>query len=568
MIKFILFLFGLILTFCVLAQNQNDALRARDEALNALKGFNPSTVLKGYTANPQESALLPQEGINALGSAGLNALKNNQAARDVYSQAGSRVRIKSNPMSPEMQYAELLLDNPDGVLDGACYKQAGGCKNESVIKTCDESVHYTNSSCKETLNVQVSSITQSVSRVVSPSRVQSTATFDLQSCPPRSRHCTTANTVLLAPHCEHLKVSVSHNRQPLFVIKEPTCTDSTVTVQLKGKGRYSAALNVTVTEYVGEDQWSFSECDRIKTGHSKSQCFLEGNSSCLEPNQAKTMGGLSITRPCWGREYHYQCAAVSNSSCTTLINQGCSQSDSTCVEAKADRCERYIQTFSCIQQFCMPEKTVCPGKIGCSDGQCDTSHSEESDDMAEGLSRFGALAGVAGEVSANQVRSGKPAIFTGKNSTCRKVKGDVRNCCRGSYHMTHCSGDEKLLAYAREEGRAFKVGKFCALKKLGICLEEKQSWCVFPTKLAAIIQIQGRNKQLGINFGWAKDEDNRANCRGITPEELERINFAALDLSPIQQELIARMAVPNNGSINNANQSHIERLRLQGRAHD
>lgn len=216
----------------------------------------------------------------------------------------------------------------------------------------------------------------------------------------------------------------------------------------------------------------------------------------------------------------------------------------------------------------MPEKTVCPGKIGCSDGQCDTSQSEESDDMAEGLSRFGALAGVAGEVSANQVRSGKPAIFTGKNFTCRKVKGDVRNCCRGSYHMTHCSGDEKLLAYAREEGRAFKVGKFCALKKLGMCLEEKQSWCVFPTKLAAIIQIQGRNKQLGINFGWAKDEDNRANCRGITPEELERINFAALDLSPIQQELIARMAVPNNGSINNANQSHIERLKHQGRAHD
>jgi conjugal transfer mating pair stabilization protein TraN len=54
----------------------------------------------------------------------------------------------------------------------------------------------------------------------------------------------------------------------------------------------------------------------------------------------------------------------------------------------------------------------------------------------------------------------------------------------------------------------------------------------------------------------------------LTPEELERINFAALDLSLIQQELIARMALPNNGSINNANQSHIERLKQQGRAHD
>ncbi|AWN76023.1 type-F conjugative transfer system mating-pair stabilization protein TraN [Legionella anisa] len=561
-------LIGFLFTTFVSAQNQNDALHARDEALRALNGFNPATVLKGYTANPGESALQPQEGSNALGAAGLNVLKNNEAAREVYSQAGSRAKVQSNPNSPEMQYAERLLENPDGVLDGACYKQAGVCKNESVIKTCDESVHYTTSSCKDTLNVLVKPITQSFSRVVTPNRFQSTATFDLQACPPRDWRCTTANTALIAPNCEYFAVSVSRYNQAMLVTKQPTCTDPTVTVQFSRRGGYSAPLQVTVTEYVSEDQWKTSECERIITEHAKSFCIMDSSQSCLEPNQAKVIGGISVKRSCWGRGYNYQCAAVFDSACTPLINQGCSQTGSTCVQAKANRCERYSQTFSCIQQFCMPEKTVCPGKVGCSDGQCDTSQNEESDDMAEGLSRFGALAGVAGEVSANQIRSGAAVIFTGKNSTCRKVKGNVRNCCRGSYQMTHCSGDEKLLAYAREEGRAFKVGKFCALKKLGICLEEKQSWCVFPTKLAAIIQIQGRNKQLGINFGWAKDEDNRANCRGITPEELERINFAALDLSPIQQELIARMAVPNNGSINNANQSHIERLKQQGRAHD
>ncbi|HAT8894531.1 TPA: conjugal transfer protein TraN, partial [Legionella pneumophila] len=54
-------LFGFVFTAFVSAQNQNDALQARDEALRALKGFNPATVLKGYTANPQESALQPQE---------------------------------------------------------------------------------------------------------------------------------------------------------------------------------------------------------------------------------------------------------------------------------------------------------------------------------------------------------------------------------------------------------------------------------------------------------------------------------------------------------------------------
>ncbi len=550
------------------AQNQSDALNAREQALHALKGFNPSSVLKGYTPNPAESSLQPQEGSNALGAQGLNALKNSSDANEVYHQAQTRSRVRSNPNSPEMRYAEALLENPDSVLDGACYKEAGDCKSQSVTKTCEESVQYEEAACKQTLDVHIKSLTQSFSRVVSPPRSQSIVSFDLQTCPSRDWRCTVVNTALLAPSCEKIVVSVTRNGQPVSVTKQPDCSDSQVNVQLPRRGINSATLHITVTQYVSDDQWSTADCERIKAAHPNSSCFLESSQSCLEENLVKTVGGVAISRPCWGRALNYLCGRVQSSSCTSLINQGCSQTASLCIQTHANRCERYSQTFQCLEQLCMPEKTVCPGKIGCSDGQCDTSQSEESDDMAEGLSRFGALAGVAGEVSANQVRSGKPAIFTGKNFTCRKVKGDVRNCCRGSYHMTHCSGDEKLLAYAREEGRAFKVGKFCALKKLGMCLEEKQSWCVFPTKLAAIIQIQGRNKQLGINFGWAKDEDNRANCRGITPEELERINFAALDLSPIQQELIARMAVPNNGSINNANQSHIERLKHQGRAHD
>lgn len=566
MSKFGLILLVFLCTVCARAQNQTDALRARDEALRALKGFNPSTVLKGYTANPQESALQPSEGSNALGAAGLNALKNNGTASDVYSQAGSRIRVKSNPKSAEMQYAERLLDNPDGVLDGACYKEPGVCSNQSVTKTCDESVNYTASSCKDTLNVKTQSITQSFSRSVTPDWFQSTATFDVTACPARDWRCTLANTVLIAPNCEQIVVRVTRANQPMSVTKQPTCADPTVTVQFSGWG-YFAPLQVTVTEYVSEEQWNISECERIKTGHANIQCILDANQTCLEPNKAKMIGGISIKRPCWGRVYNYQCATINSSTCTPLINQGCSQTGSSCIEVKANRCARYSQTFSCNNQFCMPEKTVCPGKIGCADGQCDASKNESSDDMAEGLSRLGALAGVAADVSANQVRSGTPAIFIGKNSTCRKVIANARNCCRGSHQMTHCSQDEKRLAQAKEEGRAAYIGTYCARKILK-CVEEKESWCVFPTKLSSIIQIQGRLRQLGINFGWAGGKENMPNCRGITPEELERINFSALDLSPIQQELIARMALPNNGSINRNNQSHIERLKQQERAHD
>ncbi|RUR24248.1 type-F conjugative transfer system mating-pair stabilization protein TraN [Legionella qingyii] len=565
--------YGFIL-FCLVSiatqaqQNQSDALKARAEALKALEGFNPASVLNGYTPNPQESSLQPQEGNNPLSAQGLNAIKNNPTANYVYNQAENRSKVHSNPNSPEMRYAETLLENPDAVLEGACYREPANCKNQSVSKICEESMQFTGTSCKETLDVHVKPISLSFTRVVIPSRGQSVASFDVQSCIKGDWRCTSANTVHLLPSCEKVVVSVTRNNRAVLVTKQPDCIDSTVTVQLPKRGGASTSLHVALTEYVGEDQWKNGECERIKTGTPNRQCFLEAANSCVEPNQGKVIGGITIKRACWGRVFNYQCALVNSSSCTPLINQGCSQTSSLCTQTHANRCERFSQTFQCIEQWCMPEKTVCPEKIACSDGQCDSSNSETSDDMAEGLSRLGALAGAASDVAANQIHSGVPAIFIGKNSTCRKVVANARNCCRGSHRMTHCSGDEKLLAKAKEEGRAFKVGTYCAVKKLGMCLEKKESWCVFPTKLSSIIQIQGRYSQLGIGFGWAKDEDNNANCRGITPEELERINFSALDLSPIQQELISRMDLPNNRQINRSNQSHVERLKQEGRAHD
>lgn len=561
--QFSFILWGFLFTALVSAQNQNDALHARDEALRALEAFNPATVLKGYTANPGESALQPQEGSNALAAEGLDALRNNEAGRDVYNQASSRARVQSNPNSPEMQYAEQLLQNADDVLDGACYKEARFCKNEPIIKTCDEAVHYTKSFCKDTLNVLVQSLTQSVSRIVMPSRFQSTTTFDLQACSPNDWRCTAANTILIAPNCEHLGARVFRNNQPISVIKQPTCTDPTVTVQFSGWDRYSAPLQITVTEYVSEDHWSTSDCEAMKQEHAKNLCIMDLSQSCFEPNQVKAVGGIPIQRTCWGRGYHYQCATVSESSCTALINQGCSQTGSNCVATKENRCERYSQTFTCMQQLCMPEKTVCPGKVGCSDGQCDTSENETSDDLAEGVSRLGALAGVAGDVSANQVKSGIPAIFTGNAKECKKYPLGFRDCCTDSGWgdwVKHCPQDLQLLQRAKQENRVVYLGSY-KNHKLGA---HHYTYCIFPTKLASIIQIQGRGGQLGIPYGTAK----YPNCRGLTPEELERINFSALDLSPIEQELIARMTLPNNGSINSANQAHVERLKQQGRAHD
>lgn len=416
-----LFLLVFLASSLVSAQNQTDALHARDEALRALQGFNPATVLKGYTTNPEEAALLPKEGSNTLGASGLNALQNNDAARSVYNQAGSRDRVQSNPMSPEMRYAEELLENPDSVLEGRCYKKARECINQSVIKTCDESVHYSKSACKESSLLEV----------------QSTQTSD------------------------------------------------------------------------------------------------------------------------------HQCARVFASTCTSFINQGCQHIASSCVASKARRCQRYTQTFSCTKRLCSKETIECQEKVPCADGQCDTAQNEPSDDMAEGLSRLGALSGVSEDVASKQVRSRVPAIFTGSAQECKKYPLGFRDCCTDSGWgdwIKNCPQTLQALLRAKQENRVVYLGSY-KKHRLG---EHHYSYCVFPSKLAALVQIQGRGAQLGIPYGTAKYPD----CRGLTPEELSRIHFNALNLSSIQQELMARMRVPDKGSINQQNQSHIERLKQKGEAHD
>lgn len=193
--------------------------------------------------------------------------------------------------------------------------------------------------------------------------------------------------------------------------------------------------------------------------------------------------------------------------------------------------------------------------LHCASGECDKSQPEPANDVQEGLSRLGALAGSSDEVSRTQVLSGMPLIFAGAVKRCKKYPLGFRDCCTDSGWgdwVSHCPDDLKRLQQAKAENRVVALGSY-QKNKLSA---RHYSFCVFPTKLAAIVQIQGRGWQLGLPFGSAKHPD----CRGLMPEELERIDFGRLDLTPLQQELIARMAVPDSGLITTKNQEAVEQL--------
>ncbi|SPW34553.1 conjugal transfer mating pair stabilization protein TraN [Edwardsiella tarda] len=142
--------------------------------------------------------------------------------------------------------------------------------------------------------------------------------------------------------------------------------------------------------------------------------------------------------------------------------------------------------------------------------------------------------------------------FTGQPKFCKKFAVGFSNCCTDSgwgqdLGLAHCSSEEKALAKAKTKKLTVSVGEFCSKKVLGVCVEKKRSYCQFDSILAKIVQQQGREWQLGVGFGDASGPD----CRGITVEELQRINFDRLDFADFSEDLMKNQSMPNHDALLN-----------------
>lgn len=181
--------------------------------------------------------------------------------------------------------------------------------------------------------------------------------------------------------------------------------------------------------------------------------------------------------------------------------------------------------------------------VACRDGSCIATSDDESHDFAEGAVQMGALSGVAEEVRDNQASEAVAALFKASNITCRVVyKTNRFNYCNQNKDGWGASASEKELHKAQREGRAIIAypDTYCSKtqKILGhrTCVQRRQSWCLFQSKLAKLIQIEAR-RQLGINFGYVGGKSNRADCRGLTAIEVSSIQFDTPQMQAALNEL-------------------------------
>jgi hypothetical protein len=219
--------------------------------------------------------------------------------------------------------------------------------------------------------------------------------------------------------------------------------------------------------------------------------------------------------------------------------------------------------LSAEQRMNESESTSSISSFGCADGSCDVTRADVSDDINEGFSRLGALAGTAEEASLHQTHSDEATIFKGTPIECESYRLGLRNCCTDDGlldGLIRCPASMQVLQRAKNEKRVIALGSYKPHRFSNV----SYVYCVFPTKLARIIQYDGRQGQLHKMFGTPKYPD----CSGLTPEQLESMDFAQFNLSEFIQDVTDKTSLPADNVAEAPNVAHVESLYQQGRSHD
>lgn len=334
---------------------------------------------------------------------------------------------------------------------------------------------------------------------------------------------------------------------------------------LSGKAKLTLKMTLRVETRKWNPRVEWSE----NCPFDKAEGSLTGT-ECTEPGGDKTVTvegkPYTVHQDCWAYRDSYLTQSESEGTCGAYIhNAACNVVNQQCVDQGDGACLHANITYSCETKM-KGEGQACGDELFCTDGSCVLDNNGKNDMFAKAASELAAVAAAGKDVA--ELNSNDVKIFTGKGVSCKKFAAGFSNCCKDSgwgqdVGLASCSSEEKALGKAKEKRLTVYVGEYCSKKVLGICLEKKRGYCEFDSKLAQIVQQQGRSWQLGIGFGSGESPD----CRGITPEELQKIDFSKVDFSAFYDDLNSGSDIPAD---NNQMEKMKERMKAmfdQGSSH-
>lgn len=262
----------------------------------------------------------------------------------------------------------------------------------------------------------------------------------------------------------------------------------------------------------------------------------------VEGPQTRIVNGYPVSRDWWRRKKRYRCHYPAKNDCAALRAKGCYQVHSTCKEKVRDVCVVWEQTYRCPGGKVSGRTYRSSGKMNlfCLSGDCADQTYGPNSDLAQVMSHMSVLK-EAGDDLKNL-----GSIFKGSDRRCTRHCVSFKDCCGNgdgwgvSLKLASCDATEKELAELRGKNRCIQVGTYCAEKKLGVCIRKKTTFCCYGTKLAKIVQEQGK-RQLGLGFGSPEHPE----CQGLTAEQLSRIDFSQINFSEILSEVMGRTKPPS-----------------------
>ncbi|MEL7464775.1 MAG: conjugal transfer protein TraN [Pseudomonadota bacterium] len=306
-------------------------------------------------------------------------------------------------------------------------------------------------------------------------------------------------------------------------------------------------LTIIVSSYTITRDETVSQCEPLDV---EDNCVFQGE-VCSEGPETRIINGLPVTKQCWAWEKTYSCAAETETSdCAELEgDQSCVPLDEVCLNELPDgTCGHRERNFKCggTPALFDPQggDPSCGAVEVCVGGDCRTYEDEPNKDFAKAASYLNMLDAIAKDFEDFE-------IFTGEDQRCRKWPLGLLNCCSDSGIILDvlniCNETERKLRDAHHAEVTHYVGTYCSAKALFVCLEKKRVHCTFNSKFGRIVHEQGR-PQLGIEWRHNGEADDPI-CRGLTPEEIEAIDFEEIDLSELYDDMIQKFEVPDVGAL-------------------
>ncbi|EAA2780229.1 type-F conjugative transfer system mating-pair stabilization protein TraN [Salmonella enterica] len=592
---------ALFLAGPVLADSNSDyragsdfAHQIQGQGTGSIQSFNPQDSIPGYNANPDETKYYG--GVTAGGDGGL---KNNGTTQWATGETGKTITESFmnkpkdilSPDAPFIGTGRDVINRADSIVGGNTGQQCSAqevnrsefanytCERDTTVEEyCSRTATITGDwkntevyryvtispgqfRYSRSGNYLVFSVTSPVTGVVQRAELKVYASmyflnsrymfmntvFNVATVPGATNTFTLGNAV-------GLNITEGQELIGFGCTANGNCLNNGNGDKMLFEALSSGKSTFTLTMYVrvSEKEW----VPRVEWGESCPFNKADGvlaSTECTEPGGTKTgvMEGnpWSLTEACWAYRDKYVTQSADNGTCQAYVdNPACTLAARQCAfYSDEETCLHEYATYSC-ESKTAGKVMICGGDVYCLDGECDKAQSGKSNDFGEAVSQLAALAAAGKDVAA--LNGVDVRAFTGKATFCRKAVAGFSNCCKdGGWGqdagLAKCNSEEKALGKAKKDKLTVSVGEFCSKKVLGVCLQKKRGYCQFDSKLAQIVQQQGRNGQLHISFGGAKHPD----CRGITVDELQDIKFDRLDFTNFYEDLMNNQKIPDNGAL-------------------